>query len=228
VPTLAAALLAEDILAGRLAPGARSAAGLVPLVAFEPSFAALAIRHEISERALPPPLYERVLGRTFEALPPAVRTLHAVHGDADAQGEGTVVRGRSLLARLAGAILRFPPSGTFPLHVALAERDGKERWTRDFGGHVFASELSEAGPGRAAERFGPLRFVFALPAGPEGLEMRLERWTAFGIPLPRFLAPRIEAREWEDAEGRFRFEVSVAMPLAGEVVRYSGWLRPCT
>ena len=225
VPTLAAALLAEDLLAGRIAPGARDAAGLLALDRFEPAFAGLKLRTEIAEQALPPPVYARVLGAAFEALPPAVRGLHDFHGDAGAVGEGTVVRGRSPLARLVGRVMRFPPSGTFPLHVAFAERGGRERWTRDFGGHVFASELSGEG-GRIVERFGPLRFAFALPCGGEGLEMRLEGWSAFRVKLPRLLAPRIAAREWEDKEGRFRFEVAVAMPLAGEVVRYAGWLRP--
>ena len=69
-----------------------------------------------------------------------------------------------------------------------------------------------------------MRFAFALPAGPGGLEMRLCHWSVFRVKLPRFLAPRIAAREWQDKEGRFRFDVAVAMPLVGEVVRYSGWL----
>jgi hypothetical protein len=110
----------------------------------------------------------------------------------------------------------------WPLHVAFAEEGGVERWTRDFGGHRFSSELSAMGS-RIVERFGPLRFVFDLPSGPDGLEMKLRGWSAFGIPLPLALAPRIGAREWEE-EGRFRFEVAASLPIAGEIVRYSGWL----
>ena len=53
--------------------------------------------------------------------------------------------------------------------------------------------------------------------------MRLCGWSALGIPLPLALAPRIAAREWEE-DGRFRFAVSASLPLAGEIVRYSGWL----
>jgi hypothetical protein len=120
--------------------------------------------------------------------------------------------------------MRFPPEGLWPLHVAFAEAEGVERWTRDFGGHRFASELSAKGD-RMVERFGPLRFAFDLPSDPEGLEMRLRGWSAFGLPLPLLLAPRIEAREWEQ-EGRFRFAVSASLPLVGEIVRYTGWLVP--
>lgn len=51
IPTMAAELLAEDILAGRIAPGARDAAGLLTLDRFEPLFHRFAIRHEIREAA---------------------------------------------------------------------------------------------------------------------------------------------------------------------------------
>jgi hypothetical protein len=161
------------------------------------------------------------MGARFATLPAAVRALHDVHGDGGAAGEGTVTRGTGL-ARLIGSVMRFPPSGAWPLHVSFAERGGREVWTRDFGGHCFTSELSLAGEG-VAERFGPLRFGFDLPSDGNGLRMALRRWTAFGLPMPRALGPQIAAREWQE-NGRFRFEVGVRMPLVGEVVRYTGWL----
>ncbi len=224
VPTLAAAILAEDVLAGRLPPGARDAASLLTLDRFKPAFAKLAVRHEIAERALPPPLYARVMGPAFDRLPPMVRACHRVCGDAGAQGEGRVTRGTNRLARLVAAAMRFPPSGIMSLHVAFAEQDGVERWTRDFNGHCFSSELSES-DGLVVERFGPIRFAFALPSGPDGLEMKLRRWSLFRLPLPLALAPRIAAREWDEG-GRFRFDVRVAMATIGEIVHYSGWLGP--
>ncbi len=224
VPTLAAELLAGDILAGRQAPGARTAAALLSFERFEPALARLALRHEFAERALPPPLYARIMGEAFDRLPPAVRWLHDFCRDSGAAGEGRVERGRGLLARALAAAMRFPPQGIWPLHVAFAEQDGVERWTRDFGGHRFSSALSAKG-GRIVERFGPLRFAFDLPSGPEGLEMKLRGWSAFGVKLPLALAPRIAAREWQE-EGRFRFEVAASLPVAGEIVRYSGWLEP--
>lgn len=221
IPTFAAAILAEEMLAGRVAPGARDAGGLLTLDQFEPLFAPLAIGHETREREVAP-LYARAMGARFEALPPAVRAMHDLTGDGGAAGEGSVKRGSHVLARLIGDVMRFPPSGDYPLHVAFAAEGGKERWTRDFGGHRFASELSQAGNG-VAERFGPLRFAFDLPSDEAGLGMTLRRWTLFGIPMPRLLGPRIAAREWEE-EGRFRFEVGVALPLIGPVIRYQGWL----
>lgn len=221
IPTLAAELLAEDILAGRVPPGAQDASRLLMLERFEPLFAALAIRHETEERPIVP-LYARAMGERFDALPAQVRAMHDLSGDAGAAGEGEVRRGRGL-AWLVGWVMGFPPAGAYPVHVSFAARDGKERWTRDFGGHAFSSELSLAERG-VAERFGPLRFAFDLPSDGEGLAMVLRRWTAFGLPMPGFLGPRIAAREWQE-EGRFRFEVGVAMPLVGDVVHYAGWLK---
>ncbi|MEP9361022.1 DUF4166 domain-containing protein [Sphingomonas sp. KR3-1] len=220
IPTLAAQLLTEDILAGKVAPGARDASGLLALDRFASLFAALAIRCETSERRIVP-LYARAMGARFDALPALVREMHDFTGDAGAAGEGSVRRGEGL-AWLLGRVMGFPPAGTYPLHVAFAAQDGKECWTRDFGGHAFSSELSPAGQG-VAERFGPLRFSFDLPSDGAGLAMVLRRWTAFGVPMPRWLGPRIAAREWQE-DGRFRFEVGVALPLLGAVVHYAGWL----
>lgn len=224
IPTLAAELLAGDMLAGRVAPGARDAWDALTLARFEPLIAGLSIRHETRETALPPALHARVMGDRFGALPPRVRAIHQIVGDGGAQGEGSVARGGGLLARLLGAVMRMPPAGDYPLHVAFAERSGAETWTRDFGGHLFTSELSAA-RGGVAERFGPLRFLFALPSDGEELRMVFCGWSLFGVPLPRILGPRIAAREWEES-GRFRFEVEVAMPLARPIVRYTGWLAP--
>ena len=84
--------------------------------------------------------------------------------------------------------------------------------------------LAERG-GRLTERFGLVRFEFDLPSDSAGLRLIIRRWWLGPLPLPLFLAPRSEAREWEE-EGRFRFEVAASLPLAGEIVRYSGWLVP--
>jgi hypothetical protein len=221
IPTLAAALLGEEMLAGRIAPGARDAGGLLTLAQFETLFAGLAIRTETVEQAHLP-VYARAMGERYAALPAAVREMHALHGDGGAAGEGTVERGTHLLARLMGAVVRFPPSGTYPLHVSFSERDGKERWTREFGPHAFTSELSIAGEG-VAERFGLMRFAFALPSDDTGLRMVLKGWTMLGVPMPLFLAPRIIGQEWEE-DGRFRYLVEIDAPVIGKVVRYTGWL----
>lgn len=224
IPTLAAVLIAEAALAGRIPAGARDAARLLELTQFEPLFATLAVRHETVETRLPPPLYRRVMGPAFDALPDAVRAMHRVCRDGGASGEARVERGAGLLAGMVARIMGFPPAGTHALHVAFAERDGVETWTRRFGRHAFTSRLSRRGA-RLVERFGPLRFHFDLPADDQGLAMELRRWSGLGIPLPLALAPRSEAREWQEG-ARFRFDVPIALPLIGLVVHYDGWLMP--
>ncbi|HEY0311568.1 MAG TPA: DUF4166 domain-containing protein [Allosphingosinicella sp.] len=224
IPTLAAQLLAADILAGHIPPGAQSAAGLLTLDRFEPLFANLAVRHETVERDLPPHLYARAMGAAFEALPPAVRGLHDVCADSGASGEAVVTRGRGQVVRLLARLMGFPPEGRWPLHVAFAARGGTEAWTRDYGGHIMKSELSFR-PGGVTERFGPVRLAFDLLPHRGGLDMRPAGWSLFGIPLPRVLAPRIVATEREE-EGRFFFDVAAALPLVGPVVHYRGWLVP--
>jgi len=171
------------------------------------------------------PLYARAMGERFDRLPPAVRVMHELYGDSGAAGEGTIQRGPNPIARLIGWLVGFPPAGTYPLHVAFAERNGAETWTRRFGPHRFHSKLSRRGD-YVVERFGPLRFAFALPSDDRGLAMVLAGWSAFGLPLPRFLAPRIEAREWQDEVGRFRFLVAIRAPLIGAIIRYTGRLAP--
>jgi hypothetical protein len=50
-------------------------------------------------------------------------------------------------------------------------------------------------------------------------------WRAFGLPMPRVLAPIGDAFEHAD-DGRFHFHVELKHPLAGLIVRYQGWLEP--
>lgn len=224
IPTLAAAILAERILAGAVAPGARDAGEALNLADFAASFAALPIRHEVREIAQTKPLYARVLGGRFDALAPAVRAMHQLLREGGASGRAVVTRGRHPLARLVAAVFGFPAAGEHAVHVAFSERNGVERWTRDFSEGRFSSELSER-CGQLVERFGPLCFRFDLPVEDGAPRMLIRGWSVAGVPLPLVLAPRSEAREWEE-DGRFYFDVPIALPLVGEVVRYRGWLAP--
>ncbi|WP_244492245.1 SDR family oxidoreductase [Aureimonas sp. AU12] len=223
IPTLAAQLLARDLRAGLLAPGARHAGGLLSLDRFRVLFANLAIEEAVVSHP-DPPLYRRLMGDRFDALSPPVRSMHEVAGFGAASGEAHVTRGRSPLARLVAGIVGFPPQGDHALHVTFEERDGRERWIRDFSGRRFSSEMSGAGD-EVVERFGPLRFRFALVAGGDGsLEMALRGWSAFHVPMPLWLGPRSRPREWAE-NGGYAFDVPIALPLIGLVVRYRGRLR---
>jgi hypothetical protein len=222
IPTLAAQLLANSILAGQVEAGARTGADELSLHQFEPLFAELAITHETVERRYDP-VYKRVMGEAHAMLPEAVRKLHLLGGDGGASGTATVVRGDNPFARLVGGIMRFPPAGEHQLHVSFSENEGVEHWTRNFSGRRFSSHLGEK-DGKLTERFGPLRFYFDLPSDTKGLEMVMRRWTAFGIRLPLALAPKSQAREWQEGDD-FCFDVPIALPLIGLVVHYRGRLK---
>jgi len=163
------------------------------------------------------------MGTWFSALPAEVRSMHEISGDGEAAGDGSVSVGGGVAGSLIRRLMRFPPAGSYRLHVAFAERDGAETWTRQFGEHRFSSRLS-ARRGRLAERFGPLRFSFDVRSTARGLRMVLRGWDLCGLPLPMLLAPRIEASEWAE-EGWFRFDVAVSLPPVGPVIHYRGRLR---
>lgn len=223
IPALAAQLLARHMRDGKLAPGARHGAQELTLSDFEPLFAQLAVNHasRIEEPALP---YARVLGDRFAALAPPIQRIHQPMAETSVRGEGTVVRGSSVLARLLGLIMGFPPAGTYPLEVRFEPQGGRERWTRSFGPHRFSSEMGVSAQNLLTERFGPMRFHFALEVDGQGnLKMILRKWTALGLPMPRALGPQIAASEAGEGNA-FRFDVAVAMPLAGPVVHYRGFL----
>lgn len=222
IPALAVPPIAARILSGQERPGARDAGQSLSLADFEPAFSELAIVQASEERVLPPSLYARVLGDRFDRLPPAVRRIHEIVREDGASGEAEVIGAANPFGALIARIMRFPAAGRHPLHVAFIERDGTERWVRSFGPTTFSSWLSLE-DGDLVERFGPLRFRFDLPSDHRGLEMRMKAWSLWRIPLPLALAPRSRAREWEE-DGRFCFDVPIAVPLVGRIVHYRGWL----
>jgi hypothetical protein len=169
------------------------------------------------------PLYRRLLGVRFDALPARVRELHDLTGPATWIGRADVERGTSWAARAAAGLFSLPPAGPDqPLSVAFEPVDGRETWTRAFGTNVFRSLQYERG-GRLFERVGPSSLGFVFDASPNGLSLVLTDVRLLGVPLPRWLHPNVRTLESE-RDGRYRFEVEARMPGVGLLVRYAGWL----
>jgi hypothetical protein len=125
--------------------------------------------------------------------------------------------------------MSFPPAGVdLPVRVTFEQARGGEVWRRTFGRHSFQSHQYE-GRGRSerliVERFGMLEFAMALVVESGRVRLVTRRWSAFGIALPMWFAPRSNAYESEE-NGVFRFFVEISHPLVGLIVRYSGWLKP--
>jgi hypothetical protein len=231
VPTLPALAAIRALAEGRLArgPGAGPCVGVLNLDGIAAEFAPWRIVAR-SEVVRLPPLFRRIVGEAnFARLPAPIRRMHSPGWVLRARGEAEVDGPEGLLATLANQLLGFPRrQGSMPVHIEMTRTETGERWMRDYGGHRFASRLSPGdAEGRAAERFGPFCFDLALPCDEAGLRMEVRGWSVLGLRLPASLVPVSDARESVDAEGRFRFDVEVRLPLGlGRVFRYRGWLVP--
>jgi hypothetical protein len=223
IPTFAAVILADMIATKALAPGAGNASTHLTLQQFQPQFDELAIYHAQTKLDYVP-LYKAILGKRFDILPKSIATLHTLVGNRGAQGEATVTRGPTWIARLLCTVMGFPPSGTTALHVGFDEHKGVEKWTRSFAGVAFSSHLFQK-TDYLVERFGPLAFTFDLGGDEAGVTMMLRGWSAFGVPMPHWLGPSAQAREWDEA-GTYWFQVAIHLPIVGLIVGYKGHLSP--
>jgi hypothetical protein len=213
-----------------LAPGARPAVAVLPLAAMEAAMADLSIETRREAEALVP-LFPRVLGPAFAGLPREVRSSHDHAGPRRWQGRAEVRRGRGWLARLAATVFRFPPpAADVAVEVVKRPSGTAEVWDRRFGDWHFRSVLRAEPIAPAAglamtERFGAFTFRLGLNAADGALHFPVVAGRAFGVPLPRRLLPKVEARETAEA-GRMRFDVAMHTPFGGLIVHYRGWLAP--
>ena len=171
-----------------------------------------------------PPLFRRVLGDAFDALPPQVRALHALDSRAVWRGEATITRGTHPLAMLCAWATHLPPSRErVPTAVEFIATDDGEIWRRDFGGARMASRY-RLRDGRLCERLGLVEFVFDLGVHDGEILWDTTNVRLFGwLPLPAAWFARVRCREREHA-GRYEFLVDAALPLIGPLIRYEGWL----
>lgn len=167
-------------------------------------------------------LFQRVLGDAFDHLPATVRDLHSRAGHRRYHGEVEVSRGNHPLARLLAWATRLPPAGSGAVEVEIDADGHRERWTRHIEGHAMPSRLWSQ-DGLLCEELGLVRFGFRLTVEQGVLVWRVVRVHALGLPLPARWFAAVQAREYE-AEGRYWFDVAAAMPLAGLLVHYRGWL----
>jgi hypothetical protein len=231
IPTLPALAIIRRLVDGRLdRTGAGPCVGLLSLDDLEAEFRPYRIRTEtrvvIDDR---PPLFARSLGNAFDRMPTPIRDAHSPGHWLELEGEADIDGPDGFLAKLIALLFRFPPPGkNVPVRVTMEAHGDREIWTRNFGGRQFRSELREGAAGGLSERFGPFTFDLDVPTSSQGLTMAIKGWRLGPIRLPAWLAPSTVAREHLDEVGRFRFDVTIRLPLAGRIVRYRGWLRPAS
>ncbi len=231
IPSMAVQAIVQRVLTGNPpSPGARAAVRDLELHDYERLFAERRICTGIRDDTGPEkPLYPQLLGSAWDDLPAQIRKMHDVDSETAAEGRAVVERGRGHLARLIASVIGFPQTAAdVPVRVSFAAANGGETWVRRFGDQEFSSRQF-AGTGRwrhlLCERFGAFTFAIALVVEDARLSLKLRRWSAFGVPLPLWLCPTATSYEMVE-DGRFRFYVEIAHPLAGLIVRYRGWLTP--
>jgi len=176
--------------------------------------------------AAEPTVFQQLLGAPFFNLPPSLRRLHSVRGLDAWTGEVEVERGGGLLARICGRLAGMPPAmHAAALRVEFNAAARSETWSRHFGRHRRVSRLRSR-KGLLLERLGPLQLRFVLHAANGAIYWNVARARLLGLlPLPARLFGGVQCREWEQ-DGRYHFHVEAALPLAGPVVTYRGWLEP--
>ncbi|MCB1489565.1 MAG: DUF4166 domain-containing protein [Bauldia sp.] len=230
IPSMAIEALIRKQLAGEFPlPGARSAVRALDLSDYDALFQDRRIFTGFRECEANAPLYRRILGSAFRALPPRLQELHGGATTRQWSGFAEVRCGRGIMALLVGAFVGLPKAASkVPVTVTFSPENGAERWTRNFDGKSFSS-VQSAGAGRdehlLVERFGIASFALALVVEREGLSFVPRRWSLLGLPMPRFLLPRGQSFETEK-DGCFCFDIEISMPMIGVIAAYRGSLAP--
>ena len=233
IPSMAVQALILQCLAAKKPPaGARPATQELDLSDYDVVFKGRTIytgQRESKTELKPAPLYKRILGTAWDALPAPLAALHNLVSDEQkAEGVARVETGKHVFSRLLAALYGFPRSGErVPVRVSFHRREDGEMWQRDFAGRIF-STVQYAGRGYAdkllVEKFGPIRLAMALVLKQGELHSVTRGWSVFGIPLPLALAPNASVYEYADGDN-FCFHVEVKHWLTGLIVRYEGELQ---
>lgn len=171
----------------------------------------------------PESLFRRLLGPAIDGLPPLVLAAHDGSGDQAWTGLAQVTGGKGLAATVVRRLMGFPrPGRDVPIGVEFQRTGRGERWRRRFGDHHLDSVLSLK-DGLMIERMGPATGLFHVSVADGALHRRLVGIRFMGVPMPAWASPRCHAIEREEG-GAFLFDVPIAMPGIGAVIRYRGRL----
>lgn len=169
-----------------------------------------------------------LLGESWEALAAPLQAFHRSDERTAWSGTACVTRGRSPEARLLAATMPFPSAGDdHPLTLVIEPGPAGQVWRREFAGRAFRSHQHARADRLLAERMRFVELLFRLAAVDGALvyEHRATRLCLgpVRLPLPGWLAPRIEAREWlSDGDDRLRARVVARTARGAEILSYTG------
>ncbi|WP_114088516.1 SDR family oxidoreductase [Thalassospira profundimaris] len=227
IPTIAARVVIRKLALGQVGAGARPCLAETSRVEAEQAMTDLSVSFQVDENPARP-LFQSVLRDRWSLLPPEIRALHSVYDMESFSGQAEVTRGRSLMARAIAWFFGFPPaSPKCAVSVTKTRTETGEIWQRNFGGKIFQSRCRAAAvPYRFREGFGLFNYEMDVDASDAGIELPVRRGWFMGVPLPRFLLPKSDSREYVQNR-TFHFDVKLTAPLGiGLIVRYRGSLHP--
>ena len=171
----------------------------------------------------------RWFGAGYARLHPLLQALHReggrLRGTVDLQiGPGL----RGWLGRRIARRMGLPAmGGRLPFEVEIRHVGDALYWDRRFGdGTSMRSVFCPVGAwpdGYWIEATGPVRLHLGVDVVDGGWSWRCRRAFYRNIPVPMWLFPRTTAGKRAE-DGRYRFEVAIALPLLGHVLRYGGLL----
>jgi Domain of unknown function (DUF4166) len=166
----------------------------------------------------------RLLQDRFELLAPALHRFLA-EDRGRAFGRLSVRRSAGRLRNLGAAALGVPPEGDYDLLLEVTLNGAGQRWTRRFGPHALVTTQIEH-CGLLVESSGPGSLGFELIVEAGALLFRPRRAWVFGLPVPLWMAPNIEADNWPTESGGWRVHLRFCLPLLGVVGEYEGEVTP--
>lgn len=174
------------------------------------------------------PLYRRLIGQDYERMPSIVQRMHDVRNEIVARGMANLHRPKSNAANFLGTLMGMPPAGIdLPAYVTFTW-DGKAEVLRRKYGTSVLETIQQEGTGRDTghllEKFGPVSLVIKLIGDENQLSFQIVRARLFGMLLPKFAWPTLDAREWEE-NGWYRFSVAIGLPILGQLIHYEGSLK---
>lgn len=166
-------------------------------------------------------LYERLLGPSFHDLKLQLQRFHSATQPIEVTGRFSVERSDGRLANWIANLEGFPKAtDAVVVQLRVEPATQTERWHRSFGERTLTSTQWLA-DGYLAERLGFVTLYMRAAVDDGSLVIRSVRSTAFGFPLPPFLAPHVAASGHDTPEG-MRIRVVLGLVPLGTLVDYGG------
>lgn len=181
-------------------------------------------------------------GPHFTELHPLLQSLHRDGGILRGQVELKVGKGMAgwlgrRIAKGMGISAHLVAAGRCDFSLEVSHRDQTMFWCRTFGADLRSSNneasvvesqfkpIGDFQTGYWVEQHGHLRLRLGVELDQHGgWRWRLLRLSWFGLPLPLFAFPSLQAKKTV-SDGGYLFEVAFHFPLLGFLFSYSGRLR---